>query len=48
MKSLYEITTRTGLHLCYQVASNESDAVSFARMYGHRSARRAVFVREAE
>jgi len=45
MKALYEITTRTGKHLCYQVASNEKDAVSFAQMYGFKKASKAVFIR---
>ena len=48
MKSLYNIVNCYGVHLCYQVGRSEQDALGFARMYGHRSARRAVFVREAD
>lgn len=46
MKNLYNIFDRKGQYLCSQVAKNEKDAVSFARMYGHRRAARAEFVRE--
>lgn len=46
MKNLYEITDRNGIHLCYQVAKSEADAVDTARVYGHRKAAKAVFVRE--
>jgi hypothetical protein len=45
MKNIYEITDRKNRHLCYQVAENESDAVSFARMYGNPSAVKATLVR---
>lgn len=44
MKNLYKITNRAGAVLCFQVAASEADAVSFARMYGHKAAR-ASFVR---
>lgn len=46
MKNIYEILSPNGVHLCYQVAASEKDAVAFARMYGHRRAAKAVFVRE--
>ena len=46
MKKLYEITGRSGAVLCFQVAESEADAVSLARMYGHKAAR-ARFVRAA-
>lgn len=46
MKNLYEIVTTNGVHLCYQVAASEAAAVAFSRMYGHRRAAKAVFVRE--
>lgn len=45
-KSLYRITDKNGSTLCFQVASNKDDAIDFAKMYGHRSARKAEFVRE--
>ena len=45
MKNLYEITSRTGAVLCFQVAESEVDAVAFARMYGHKAAS-ARFIRE--
>lgn len=46
MKALYEITDRRGIHLCYQVAHSEKEAVKTAKMYGFRSAAHATFVRE--
>lgn len=45
MKNLYSITSKNGLHLCYQVANSEADAVSFACMYGYKAVN-ATFVRE--
>lgn len=47
MKNLYRITNKAGIHLCYQVAKCEADAISFARMYGHKAVK-AVFVREEQ
>lgn len=47
MKNLYEITNKNGVHLCYQTAKSESEAVDFAKMYGHKGAKNAEFVREA-
>lgn len=44
-KNLYEIKNRAGVILCFQVATTESDAITFARMYGVRGAHRARFVR---
>lgn len=46
MKNLYEIKAKNGNHVCYQVAKSEEDAVSCAKMYGHKKAAKAVFVRE--
>lgn len=46
MKNIYEILNADGVHLCYQVAASGTAAVDFARMYGHRRAAKAVFVRE--
>lgn len=47
MKNLYEIKNHKGIHLCYQVAKNEKDAVETARIYyGYKSAKVAVFIRE--
>jgi hypothetical protein len=46
MKNLYRVTNANGVGLCYQVARTKKDAVMFARMYGHRGARYAEFVRE--
>ena len=46
MTNLYEITNSNGVHLCYQVAATEVDAVRAAKMYyGHKGARFAVFIR---
>ena len=46
MKNLYRIFNHKGAHICNQVASSEEEAVELARdFYGHRSARRAEFVR---
>ena len=46
MKNLYRITNKNGVTLCYQVAKSENEAIEFARMYGHRGAKNAEFVRE--
>lgn len=46
MKNIYRITNRNGVTLCFQVARSEQEAVSFAKMYGHKSARNAEFVRQ--
>ena len=46
IKNLYAINDYRGIFLCYQVANSESEAVDFAKMYGFRSAKKAVFVRE--
>ena len=47
MKNIYRITNKNGVHLCYQVAASEEDAVYAARnFYGHRGAKFAEFVRE--
>lgn len=46
MKNLYRITNKNGVTLCYQVAKSEKEAIEFARMYGHRGAKGAEFVRE--
>lgn len=47
MKSLYEIVSKNGVHLCYQVAKTGSDAVYAAKnYYGHKRAANAIFVRE--
>lgn len=47
MKNLYEIMNWKGIHLCYQVAESEKDAVRIAKVYyGHRSAHKARFIRE--
>lgn len=46
MKNLYEITDRRGIHLCYQVARDEDEAVETAKAYGFRRAAHATFVRE--
>lgn len=47
MKNLYAITSRKGIHLCYQVAESEQDAVHIAKIYyGHRAAYKARFIRE--
>jgi len=46
MKNLYRITNKNGATLCFQVARDEQDALDGARMYGHRGARFAEFVRE--
>lgn len=46
MKNLYEISNRYGVHLCYQVAKTEAEAVEAARVYHNfKSARYARFVR---
>lgn len=45
--NLYEITNKNGVHLCYQVATDEKDAVSTAKNYGHKGAKNAEFVRKA-
>lgn len=45
MKNLYRITNSNGVTLCFQVAKAESEVVDAAKMYGHRSARFAEFVR---
>lgn len=45
MKNIYEITNKNGVHLCYQVARSEVQALDFARMYGYRGAHKATFVR---
>lgn len=46
MKNLYRITNKNCVTLCFQVASSEKEAIDFARMYGHRGAKNAEFVRE--
>ena len=46
MKNLYEILNRKGIHICYQVAENEKDAIDFAKMYGHKGVAQAVFVQK--
>lgn len=47
MKNLYAITNRKGIHLCYQVAESEKDAVHIAKVYYcHRAAYKARFIRE--
>lgn len=46
MKNIYEILSTNGVHMCYQVAASEEQALSFARRYGYRRASKAVFVRE--
>ena len=46
MKNMYATTDKNGRHLCYQVAKTEKEAISFARMYGHRASK-AKFIREA-
>ena len=46
MTYLYAIQNKSGTVLCYQVAAREADAVGFAKMYGHKTARRAVLIRE--
>lgn len=45
MKNLYEIKNKKGGHVCYQAAKNKKQAVDFARMYGHKGAAKAAFVR---
>ena len=46
MKSLYEIKNAKGIHLCYQVAKTEAEAVEAARVYyGHKGAKTACFIR---
>jgi hypothetical protein len=46
MKNLYQITDRNGIHLCYQVAKTEAEAVEAARVYyGHKGAKTAKFIR---
>ncbi len=46
MKNLYEIKNVKGIHLCYQVATSEAEAVDFAKMYGFKAAFSAEFVRK--
>lgn len=46
MKSLYRITNKAGKYLCAQVAKSEAEAIAAAKMYGHRAAAKAEFVRE--
>lgn len=47
MKNLYSITNKNGVHLCYQVAASEEDAVYAAKnYYGAKGAKNAEFVRE--
>lgn len=46
MKNLYSILNRKGIHICYQVAENEKDAIDFAKMHGHKGAAQAEFVRQ--
>lgn len=46
MKSLYEIKNKHGKTICFQVANSPSDALTFARMYGHKGVKTAVFIRE--
>lgn len=46
MKKVYAITNQKGIHLCYQVAESEQEAVHIAKVcYGHLSAYKARFVR---
>jgi hypothetical protein len=46
MKNLYEIKNAKGIHLCYQVAKTEAEAVETARVYyGHKGAKTACFIR---
>lgn len=46
MKNVYRITNKAGITLCFQVATNESEALKTAKtFYGHRAARYAEFVR---
>ena len=42
-KIMYEIKNSKGRTLCFQYAQNETQAVDFARMYGHS---RAAFAKE--
>lgn len=46
MKNLYSILSRNEVHLCYQVASSEKEAISLAKIYGIKGVSKAVFVRE--
>lgn len=46
MKNIYRITNRNGVTLCFQAARSEKEAVSFAKLYGHKGARYAEFVRQ--
>lgn len=44
--NLYAITNKKGVHLCHQVATDEKDAVSTAKNYGHSGAVYAEFIRK--
>ena len=44
---MYKITNKNGATLCFQVAADESDAVNTAKLYGHKGAKNAEFVRKA-
>lgn len=46
MKNLYNIKNSKGVHLCFQVANSEKEAVAIAKMYGKSTAKSAEFVRE--
>lgn len=48
MKKVYEILNAEGIHLCYQVATTESQALNFARIYGYPAAMVATFIRRDE
>lgn len=45
--NLYKITKKNGVTLCFQVATDEKDAVSTAKNYGHKGAKNAEFIRKA-
>ncbi len=44
MRTMYEITNKAGRVLCRQYATSASQAIEFARMYGHRGAANAYEV----
>ena len=44
---LFRILDAAGRALCFQVARDSKEAVDFAKMYGHRRAHSAEYVREA-
>ena len=45
MKNLYRVINKNGATLCFQVAADSAQALSFAKMYGASGARTAEFVR---